>query len=462
MTGGNSSTARTFRKGFLCLAIATLCLTGATAGETADRYVKEGAGGNGKNWDNATGDLPAAIAGATAGDTVYVASGKYRPTNGTDQTISFTLKEGVAIYGGFDPANSGSVSGDRDIDQYETILTGDIGTEGVSADNSHSVISCSGVASQDAQGRPTILDGFTITGGHAASGWPYEYGGGMLLSGDSRPTVRNCTFSGNNAVFGGGMSNHGSSPTVEDCTFSENGFGDGGGMYNKSSSPTVRGCTFSGNTGGGMYNEFSSSPTISGCTFSGNSAWGDGGGMNSYESSPTVTNCTFYNNSAGTGADGGGMYNFGNSPVITNCTFSENSAAAGSGMYNEGSGSPTVTNCIFWKDGNEEISGDSLGTFTYCVISADNPNSIGGGTFSNNTNADPILGPLADNGRPHHDSGHRRGRRSLQQRHRHRPCYRPARCAPPRQRRLRHRRLRAAGRELYDLHGLDARRRHLT
>ena len=127
------------------------------------------------------------------------------------------------------------------------------------------------------EGLDTVLDGFTITGGHAQG-----------------PAGRNNT--------GGGMYNHTSSPTVTNCTFADN-FANysGGGLYSIFGSPTVTNCTFSGNTcnisGGGMFLE-SGSPTVNNCMFSGNAAGVFGGGMSTGGGSPTVTNCSFIGNSA--------------------------------------------------------------------------------------------------------------------------------------------------------------------
>jgi hypothetical protein len=41
---------------------------------------------NGSTWTNAHTDLQTAIAGATAGDEIWVADGMYRPDQGTGQT----------------------------------------------------------------------------------------------------------------------------------------------------------------------------------------------------------------------------------------------------------------------------------------------------------------------------------------------------------------------------------------
>ncbi|MCH7799422.1 MAG: hypothetical protein IID28_13410 [Planctomycetes bacterium] len=245
------------------------------------------------------------------------------------------------------------------------------------------------------EGRDTVLDGFTITGGDG-SGLPYpdNAGGGMAMF-ESGPTVTNCTFSGNAAWAGGGIFSDGGSPTVTNCTFSLNSADyAGGGMFSDGGSPTVTNCTFIGNTaavtGGGMSN-FHSCPTVTDCIFTGNSAGGGagggmyndgeipvvtnctfiensadvGGGMSNDLSDPTVTNCTFVGNSARLG---GGMINYGGScPTVTNCTFSENTASSVGGGMNTGSGdTPTVINCILWGDSPDEFFG--TGTVAYSNI----------------------------------------------------------------------------------------------
>jgi len=43
--------------------------------------------------------LQSALAAASSGDEIWVAAGTYKP--GNDRTSTFTLKDGVAIYGGF-------------------------------------------------------------------------------------------------------------------------------------------------------------------------------------------------------------------------------------------------------------------------------------------------------------------------------------------------------------------------
>ena len=203
------------------------------------------------------------------------------------------------------------------------------------------------------EGPNTILEGFTITGGHANGPADKDKRGGGMHCENSNPTVTNCTFAGNSAEWeGGGMYNNGGSPTVTNCTFSGNTGHYGGGMRNYDSDPNVSNCTFSGNSagfnGGGMCN-YNRSPTVTNCNFSSNSAPYGGGMYNDY-SSPKVTNCTFSSNSAG--SNGGGMCNSNSSPTVTNCTFSGN---APRGMSNYSNSNPEVTNCILWGDTPDEI-----------------------------------------------------------------------------------------------------------
>ncbi|MBA7476634.1 hypothetical protein ES707_12025 [subsurface metagenome] len=319
---------------------------------------------DGSNWANAYNYLQDALAGAVADDEIWVAEGTYKPDENTAnpsgtgvRTATFQLINGVAIYGGF--AGSETSLNERDWQTNETILSGDVGTQGVSGDNSYHVVTGSGT------NNTALLDGFTITAGNASEAYPdpNSSGGGMYNDTGS-PTVTNCTFSGNSAWAGGGMENwDNSSPTVTNCTFSGNSADiAGGGMRNENSSPTVTNCTFSGNT----------------------ALQGYGGGIHNGSSSPTATNCTFSGNTAPQGY-GGGMWNYNSSPTVTNCTFSSNSAIiGGGGMYNYES-SPTLTNCTLWGDSPDEIGNfTSSPTVTYSDIA-------GGYTGTGNINADPLF-----------------------------------------------------------------------
>ena len=362
-------------------------------------YVKPGGTGNGSTWAQAN-DLAAALGAATAGTEIWVATGTYTPTVQTDladpRSATFTLKDGVAIYGGFAGLSTETLA-TRDWATNVVTLSGDIGIVGTATDNSyHVVIGATGAT----------LDGVTISGGDASTGScpGTKCGGGMFNDNGNSPTLTNVIFSGNNAGGGGAMMNSkGSSPTLTNVTFSGNNAAtdNGGAMYNdNSSNPVLTNVTFSGNStavggtgGGGIYNS-TSSPTLTNVTFSGNSAGGGGtgGGIYNFNSSPTLTNVTFSGNSA---TSGGGMLNYKSSPTLTNVTISGNRATPnGGGMYNATSSSPTLTNVTF--SGNNATSGggmynftSSSPTLTNVTFSGNSATSSGGGMY--NSSSAPTL-----------------------------------------------------------------------
>ncbi len=401
-----------------CIFIAVLTSQAAPA---ATIYVDIDASGtnNGTSWANAYTDLQSVLDVATSGDEIWVAEGTYKPSmehGGTgDRYKTFQMKNGVGIYGGFDPTVGDDGWAERDWVNNVTILSGDIGTEGDNTDN------CIHVFYNEGLDSTAIIDGFIIT---VADGFDQHTsyrdnhgggmfnnnssptitncifsnnsarscGGGMYNDDNSSPTITNCTFSGNSSFDGGGMHNNDSSPTLTNCTFSGNSSFDGGGMYNHKSSPTLINCTFSGNTasenGGGMYNGSSSSSTLTNCTFSGNTASENGGGMyNGSSSSSTLTNCTFSGNTAS--EDGGGMYNYpyplASSITITNCIFSNNSADGLGGGINNSASSLTLLNCTFSGNfassggGGMSNGGASSVTIANCIFTDNSTSGLGGG-----------------------------------------------------------------------------------
>ncbi|MBN2781247.1 MAG: hypothetical protein JXR21_04720, partial [Candidatus Marinimicrobia bacterium] len=107
-------------------------------------------------WQGSYTDLSDAIAAAQSGDEIWIAAGTYTP--GYNREDSFSLKEGVKLYGGF---YGGEMNrSDRDIRRNATVLSGDIGITGDKSDNCYHVITHSGALST-----ATTIDGLTIRDG---------------------------------------------------------------------------------------------------------------------------------------------------------------------------------------------------------------------------------------------------------------------------------------------------------
>src|SRR5262249_8071375 len=137
---------------------------------------------NGTSWANAYTDLQSALSDASCKQ-IWVAKGTYQPTSTTDRTISFAIPRGVSLYGGF--AGTESQVNPRSATNA-TILSGDIGTVGVVADNSYHVVRLDGTSAAGTITPTTnVIDGFTITGGNADSAvpGPDSRGGGLYCDG---------------------------------------------------------------------------------------------------------------------------------------------------------------------------------------------------------------------------------------------------------------------------------------
>ncbi|MHC4620806.1 MAG: right-handed parallel beta-helix repeat-containing protein [Planctomycetota bacterium] len=409
--------------------------------------------GNGTSWADAYNHLQDALAIAVYGDQIRVAGGIYkpdssstRPTGTGDRKATCQLITGVALHGGYAGISEPDPDA-RDIQLYETILTGDLAGNDADvneplllvgdpnrAENSFTVVAGSGT---DAT---AVLDGFTITAGHADNAdaepnSPENNGAGMYNHAGS-PTLRNCTFHRNSvrvirssirAAAGAGVFNCNGSPALHDCNFTENVvFTDellslGGAMFNLNSDSTLTGCTFSGNRahgfdsdyyGGGMCN-YGSSPELTDCSFIGNSANSAGGGLyNDKKSNLTLTNCTFganwghyrggamhnekstvtMNNCRICGnvvtIYGGGIHNDRESCItMNNCAIADNQAERGGGMYNCYGSDVVLSNCMFKANtadsggGIYDANGSNV-TLTECTF-RENAAAFGGGAMTN-------------------------------------------------------------------------------
>lgn len=223
-----------------------------------------------------------------------------------------------------------------------------------------------------AGGTTLNLKDLTVAGGY---GGPFTGGGGVSVSSFATLNATRTTFTGNSAATGGAINNHGT-VNITDSTFSYN-------------SATGTSYVFAG---GALYNGSGGNATISGSTFYGNVS-NIGGGIYTLDGLVSVSNSTFSGNMADPGTGGAVRVADGGTMIVVNSTFSGNSAGIfpGGGAIDNG-GSITLKNSLV---ANSVYGGNCLGTIT-----------DGGGNLSYpdttcpGLNADPLLGPLQDNGGP--------------------------------------------------------------
>lgn len=288
-----------------------IVLCGLCPGEII--YVDADAKGlnNGNSWTDAYVLLQSALMDAGHNDEIWVAEGTYYPTfqyNPPDaRSAAFRLKNGVEIYGGFDPGSGVTAFKNRKWTIYPCILSGDIGIKDAKADNCYHVFYHPlGLGLN----HTALMDGFYIEDGNADGVTSSSYGGGMFNEGSS-PGIVNCCFRSNFAYDGGGVYNlDGSAAGFANCEFISNqSLGDGGGVFNDNSDAVFNGCTFGGDG-----------------FLDGNTA-SYGGGISSMDSDSYITDCTFQRNKAELG---GAVYNYNSNGTINECTFQQNKAQGAS------------------------------------------------------------------------------------------------------------------------------------
>lgn len=115
-------------KKLLLLVLLSVILVNTKAGHY---YIKQNATGlnNGTSWQNAYTDLRLTLLLATAGDTLFVAKGIYRP-HASDSSKAFDIRDQLVVIGGF-AGNESTIDeyiiNNRDFILNETILSGDLG-----------------------------------------------------------------------------------------------------------------------------------------------------------------------------------------------------------------------------------------------------------------------------------------------------------------------------------------------
>jgi len=374
-----------------------------TAGWGRVIYVDAAAAGaaDGLSWSDALVYLQDALAVAEPGDEIRVAQGIYTPDRGIgivpgDRDASFHLVSGVTLAGGY-AGLAGDDPDERDVERYETILSGDLnGDDGADfaniGDNSMIVVRAVG------NDTTTTLDGFTISGGWGGG----RQGGAGIMCVDSRLLISACTITRNKTrgagTNGAGVRNLGGGPVLSGCVFTENlAWGDGGGFWSASGHPVFVDCLFEANVaeqlGGGLCIA-GGGVTLERCTFRQNEARG-GAGLSGYlNANSECVACAFVDNTAWhplvAGLSSGGGAAIGTAGMMTfrDCQFEGNTAGDGGGLAC-GGGGITMIDCTFhrneaWQRGGGIANHGPMGRAV--AISEDNP-ILARCTFTENTAA---------------------------------------------------------------------------
>ncbi|MGP1346698.1 MAG: choice-of-anchor Q domain-containing protein, partial [Phycisphaerales bacterium] len=364
------------------------------------------AGGDGASWGTAYRYLQDAVAHGCASASVsnpveiWIAEGLHfadrseaAPMGTGDRTASFQLCQHLTLYGGF--AGGETSLNQRSIASNPTILTGDLLQddalpEGTNADNSHHIVDCNGTNST------TVIDGLIIERGNSIGSPANGGGSAILVRGNARITVRNCTISENtnppdatNAPLYGAVQllggfNVSGTDVFEFCNFIDNS--NAGIAGTRAGGPTsdgliVRHCDFIDNAYGIQIYEVAGacagrilvedsryigngigifsrtkygSVRRSEFRLNGTGCWFFAScGGDSTSLSVGITNCVFNSNSAGLRTVG--EVSSGASqerPFVGFCTFFNNGTAMVPVAPGTGAaGQLQYTNSIFWQNG---------------------------------------------------------------------------------------------------------------
>ena len=337
-------------------------------------HVKEGGSaiGDGLSWLTALGSLTEALVEAKIGNAsptaeddvaeIWVAAGRYAPSDTEDRTASFELSPNISVYGGFSGVETKLAQRTDNPLSFPTTLSGDLlnnDAESYEADpttfndNSYHVVNA-----DDTVDGTTLLDGFFIIGGNADDlALPNGgTGGGMMSFGT--PTLRHLFFRTNRANLGAGLYvaptvSQDREMTVTDCLFNRNlafyssGGGTGGGMY---------------------YSGPGSTLNITRCQFAENESWGAAGLMLGGNLTANISETVFDRNNAQNwilpyqqGSGGGAGIGDGSKVRIDRCRFTRNKATYGGGMSAGLDIQVQIDQTVFWENETTLVAYENYG-----------------------------------------------------------------------------------------------------
>lgn len=339
----------------------------------AQIYVSIEGGGDGSSWERTT-TLTDALNRARAGEQIWVRG--YENANEKQMYIpdskdGFKLKSGVQLYGGFAGTET-SVDERATLDfpyrlKYRSILSGDISKNdtldavnlifpgnGTRDDNATHVLSIDmnpSSSSGNNNSYPTVVNGFTVTGGHAAAA--DGKGGGIYIYGDNSK----------GGIF-----------RIEQCFLTYNYASQGGAVYVAEDVKDVN-------------NNIS---LISQCVAYNNAAGErsveeNAGGGFYIAGEATAANTSAFNN------EKGGM-RISPEATVTNCTVARNT---GAGIdLTEDDHTQNVQNTIIW--GNTTLSLQYQPTFRYSAFHEVEDDDSNNNIYVSDKNRDKEYGPFFD------------------------------------------------------------------
>ena len=310
---------------------ALLLLAGGRAAAQTRYYVSAEAtvAGDGTSWQSTT-TLADALGRVRAGDEIWMQGGTYI----VPSQAGFTLPSGVSLYGGFQGTETRTdereTLGKPFQFAHPTVISGDINENDerntdllifpentTREDNATHVLTLNLNPAGNTGNQPTVVNGITVTRGHADGTGADGTGGGIYVTGGGGTfRLERCFLLYNYATRGGAVyvadDVTGSENRISQCVVFNNAAGERSGQQN---------------AGGGLY--------IAGTA--------------------TVVNSAIYNN------ENGGLRISADAAVV-NCTVARNT---GAGIDLTAGTEDNVVNTVIW--GNTTLSLEHQPAYRYCV-----------------------------------------------------------------------------------------------
>lgn len=356
-----------------------LCASVSAMAQSKTYYVSPTGTGDGSSWQS-TMTLSAALNTAKAGEQIWVQGFEQITEAGQlytvpDQAVGFSVKSGVQLYGGFKgdetSINDRETLGKPYQMKYRSVLSGDINRNDNSdntniifpanttrQDNATHVLSVNMKPTSTSGNNntyPTVINGFTITGGHADG--TSEKGGGIYISGDNTGggnfRIERCFLFNNYATQGGAVYvdaavknvNNGES-LINQCVVYNNAasersavVNEGGGIYLAGEATVVNSSVFN-NENGGL--RISSKSKVVNSTIARNTGAGVDMTPNNANNDGSVFNSIIWGNT---------FLSVENQPGFKNSAFHEVT------VTNAGAGTDADDNVYVAKENRESASG---------------------------------------------------------------------------------------------------------